>query len=153
MAPLPFGFPWGLTTGQHRHAFGGREESEVRLYVLPVRLPWLPSSSKGLCSCQHIKNRSPSLDEITQVWMLSSHLAPSVPRFQQLPPLTASELCTVTSPEVPHGPRGFSIPCYTSVKSSFTKPFSNFSIQETRLFPSGTLLATNSKQVSYFCHP
>lgn len=20
---LPFGFPWGLTTGQHRYAFGG----------------------------------------------------------------------------------------------------------------------------------
>lgn len=129
VTPLPFGFLWGLTTGPRRHAFGGREESEVRVYVLPVGLPWTnctpPPKASGLVSWQHsnlcIKNKSPLLDENTQGSMLpSSHLALSVCKSHQLAPLTPSELWITTSPG-PSWPWGFSVPCYTSAESFYLR--------------------------------
>lgn len=138
---------WPTQTGVQR------EEREVRIYVFHVRLPgtsYTPLLELSTpVSAPHpnlyLKNKSPSLEEITQVWIIvhistSLSLSPGTGNSHLFHIRTTDgQVPIATTPGVLLCPGGFSTPCYPSVKGPFIKPSSNFSIQARQLFPSGNI--------------
>ena len=141
---------------------GRREEREVRIYVLPVGLPRTGCTSPPEASALSVGNIQTCTSKRKLLPWMKSHkfgcyplhlaLCPQLPATRSSYPFRTTDCYEPWGRPTRPPPRGFSTPCCTSVKSPFIKPFSNFSIQVCWLFPLGTLPATNSKQLSYFCH-